>query len=89
MMASSDGLLSHIWPKRLFLAGGYENFPVEIRRGPNLGRFWFLNTVSRTHVMGTLGVMVPHLAVKKNPCTVMKRKEQNVTRFPIPGSFLK
>ena len=48
MMASSDGLLSHIWPKRLFLAGGYENFPVEIRRGPNLGRFWFLNSVENS-----------------------------------------
>ena len=49
---------------------------------------FIIKEASSTHVIGTLGLMVPHLVVKKNPCSDMKAKEQNVTRLPIPGSLL-
>ena len=48
---------------------------------------FIIKEASSTHVIGTLGLMVPHLVVKKNPCSDMKAKEQNVTRLPIPGSL--
>ena len=47
-----------------------------------------MKEASSTHVIGTLGLMVPHLVVKKKPCNDIKTKEQNVTRLPIPGSLL-
>lgn len=36
-----------------------------------------------------LGFLVPHFAVKMNPCNAIKKNWENVIKFPMPGSSLK
>ena len=42
-----------------------------------------------TYLIGTFGLAFPHLAVKTKPWAATKRNEENVTRWPMPGSCLR
>ena len=42
-----------------------------------------------TYLIGTFGLAFPNLAVKTKPWAATKRNEENVTRWPMPGSCLR